>query len=382
MSVQTTWVIMARALFGRGGQRRLGSPQVLLLLFLVLASCWACGQRSNSASGAAASAAQTLRTSSAAQSSGAGSLGSFQPTPQGAEVDVSVDPSVGSLAISIALPELPERDAFGPKIQLAWTAPGADPGLGFGVGFALDLPSLEVTTDWGSPYPAMLPTGDITARLSLHGQRLQFVNSEEVQGLIRIEYRLEGSEDAVRVFRWRTAELSATAAGLTWTDGSERSVIGPGGAPQPLQFQGFQVAYPDGRQEIYTEERGMAEGQAVGTDFLPIRFPLRYAISPTGDVTSYEYQLADDNRSYLRRVSFAAGRSEYLFDTAARQGGAARYAYGFAQGAKYLYTRMQARFDGVRTHEWCFVYRAVAGTSATLLTHPDCAEVANAEFNA
>ncbi len=347
------------------------------VLWFVLISILACGRQGDGSISHAASSA-ALRSTSTAR--GAGSLGAYQPTPDGAEVEVDVDPAQGSLQVDLALPSLPTRASFGPRIQLSWSGLAADAGQGFGVGFGLDVPSIQLTSDWGSPLPAMFANGDVTARLSLHGKRLVHVATEEALGRLRLEYRLEGSESDVRIFRWRDANLGPTTVPLTWPDRSERRVLPFGGAAETLTFQGFQVAYPDGQQEIYTEEPGMAEGQYVGTDYFPVRWPLRYAISAAGDVIAYEYEVANDARGYLKRVSFAGGRSEYRFDTVQREGGPTSYAHGFQQGAKHLYARMEARFDGARADEWCFVYRVIGASPPKLLSHPDCVDVATAEF--
>ncbi|WP_437733468.1 toxin TcdB middle/N-terminal domain-containing protein [Sorangium sp. So ce1335] len=279
---------------------------------------------------------------------------------------VAVAPDRGELSASLPFPALPTRASSDAGVALSYAQAPVDLSQGFGVGFSLDVPSIEMTTDWGVPYRARLSSSqDVTARLSLGAERLVWVKTETVSGKTRIEYRLDASETTVRLYRV--------------PQGGTVAMRGASGALESVAFAGFEVVYPDGRREIYSEEPTVAEGVAVASGFFPTRWPLVHAISPTGDAVSYEYTKAAD-RSYLRSVRFAGGRSVYTLESVPRADGRVSHVMGYPQGPGQLYTKLVASFDGEPMYTWCFVHAVRGETGAAIVTHPDCQSLASEDF--
>ncbi|WP_437939352.1 toxin TcdB middle/N-terminal domain-containing protein [Sorangium sp. So ce341] len=281
-------------------------------------------------------------------------------------LSVTVSPERGELSASLAFPALPSRASSAAEIALSSGSVPADFSAGFGVGFSLSVPSIQMTTDLGVPYRAReSDTQDTLARLSLGAERLVWVKTETVSGKRKIEYRLDVAESTVRIYRHM--------------DGGTVSIRGASGALESVAFTGFEVVYPDGRREIYSEEASVAEGVAGSTSFSPTRWPLVLAISPTGDAVSYEYTKAGE-RSYLRSVRFAGGRSVYTLESVPRSEGRVSHLMGYPQGPGQLYTKLVASFDGEPMYTWCFVH-AVAGESGPeIVTHSDCQALASEDF--
>ncbi|WP_437738928.1 toxin TcdB middle/N-terminal domain-containing protein [Sorangium sp. So ce1335] len=278
---------------------------------------------------------------------------------------VTVAPDRGELSASLPFPTLPSRASSDVRVALSYGAAAADLSEGFGVGFRLSVPSIEMTTDLGVPYRARLSSSqDVTARLSLGSERLVWVKTETVSGKTRIEYRLDASETTVRLYRY--------------PQGGTVAMRGASGALESVAFTGFEVVYPDGRREIYSEEPTVAEG-VVTSGFFPTRWPLVHAISPTGDAVSYEYTKAGE-RSYLRSVRFAGGRSVYTLESVPRTDGRVSHVMGYPQGPGRLYTKLVASFDGEPMHTWCFVHAAHGERGAEIVTHPDCQALASEDF--
>ncbi|WP_437672674.1 RHS repeat-associated core domain-containing protein [Sorangium sp. So ce131] len=293
-----------------------------------------------------------------------GEVAALGPKPA---LGVGVSPDRGELAASLPFPPLPARASFGPEIALAYSPVPADMAQGFGVGFSLGVPSIQMTTDWGVPYRGMVNTTsrDITAKLSLGSERLLWLRTDTVSGKPRIEYRLDASESAVRLFRY--------------PQGGTVSLRGADGALESVPFTGFEVVYPDGRREIYSEEAAVAEGVMLGSGFFATRWPLVHAIGPTGEAVSYEY-VKEGDRSYLSAVRFAGGRSVYALESVPRSHGRTSHLMGFPQGPGRLYTKLTATFDGELMHSYCFVYAEHGDGGPHLSTHPDCQSLADEDF--
>ncbi|KYF79258.1 hypothetical protein BE18_47145, partial [Sorangium cellulosum] len=237
-------------------------------------------------------------------------------------LDLIVSPDRGELSASLSFPALPTRVSSDAEVALSYTQAPADLSEGFGVGFSLSVPSIQMTTDWGVPYRARLSSSqDVTARLSLGAERLMWVKTDTVSGKTRIEYRLDASETTVRLYRY--------------PQGGTVAMRDASGALKSVAFTGFEVVYPDGRREIYSEEAHVAEGVAGASAFSPTRWPLVHAISPTGDAVSYEYTKAGD-RSYLKSVRFAGGRSVYTLESVLRTEGRVSHLMGYPQGPGQL----------------------------------------------
>ncbi|WP_437672676.1 RHS repeat-associated core domain-containing protein [Sorangium sp. So ce131] len=293
-----------------------------------------------------------------------GDVAALGPRPA---LDVGVSPDRGELAASLPFPPLPARASFGPEIALAYSPVPADMAQGFGVGFSLSVPSIQMTTDWGVPFRGMVNTTsrDITAKLSLGSERLLWLRTDTVSGKPRVEYRLDASESAVRLFRY--------------PQGGTVSLRGADGALESVPFTGFEVVYPDGRREIYSEEAAVAEGVMLGSGFFATRWPLVHAIGPTGEAVSYEY-VKEGDRSYLSAVRFAGGRSVYALESVPRSHGRTSHIMGFPQGPGRLYTKLTATFDGELMHSYCFVYAEHGDGGPHLSTHPDCQSLADEDF--
>ncbi|WP_437957453.1 toxin TcdB middle/N-terminal domain-containing protein [Sorangium sp. So ce119] len=290
-------------------------------------------------------------------------VSSLAPQPG---LDVTVSPERGELSAGLAFPALPSRASSAAEVLLSYGSVPADFSAGFGVGFSLSVPSIQMTTDWGVPYRARLSSSqDVTARLSLGAERLVWVKTDTVSGKTRIEYRLDASETAVRLYRY--------------PQGGTVAMRDASGALQNVAFTGFEVVYPDGRREIYSEEPTVAEGVAGSSTFSPTRWPLVHAISPTGDAVSYEYTKAGE-RSYLKSVRFAGGRSAYTLESVPRREGRVSHVMGYPQGPGQLYTKLVASFDGEPMYTWCFVHAVHGESGPEIVTHPDCQALASEDF--
>ncbi|WP_437876246.1 RHS repeat-associated core domain-containing protein [Sorangium sp. So ce513] len=283
-------------------------------------------------------------------------------------LDVTVSPERGELSAVLAFPALPSRASSAAEVALSYGSVPADLSAGFGVGFSLSVPSIQMTTDLGVPYRARdARTQETLARLALGAERLVWVKTETVSGKRKVEYRLDAAESAVRIYRHM--------------DGGTVAIRGASGALESVAFTGFEVVYPDGRREIYSEEAGVAEGVASSTSFSPTRWPLVYAISPVGDAVSYEYTKAGD-RSYLKSVRFAGGRSVYTLESVPRLEGRVSHLMGYPQGPGQLTTKLTASFDGEPMTTWCFVHAVAGEGGPELVTHPDCQALASEDFEA
>ncbi|WP_437725917.1 RHS repeat-associated core domain-containing protein [Sorangium sp. So ce861] len=281
-------------------------------------------------------------------------------------LNVTVSPERGELSASLAFPTLPSRASSAAEIALSSGSVPADFSAGFGVGFSLSVPSIQMTTDLGVPYRAReSDTQDTLARLSLGAERLVWVKTETVSGKRKIEYRLDAAESTVRIYRHM--------------DGGTVAIRGASGALESVAFTGFEVVYPDGRREIYSEEASVAEGVAGSTSFSPTRWPLVLATSPMGDAVSYEYTKAGE-RSYLRSVRFAGGRSVYTLESVPRREGRVSHVMGYPQGPGQLYTKLVASFDGEPMYTWCFVHAVSGESGPEIVTHADCQALASEDF--
>ncbi|WP_437965209.1 toxin TcdB middle/N-terminal domain-containing protein [Sorangium sp. So ce260] len=279
---------------------------------------------------------------------------------------VAVSPDRGELSASLPFPMLPSRASSQVGVALSYGSVAADLSEGFGVGFSLNVPSIEMTTDLGVPYRGReADTQDVTARLSLGDERLIWVKKETVSGRTRIEYRLDAAETTVRLYRY--------------PQGGTVAMRDASGALESVAFTGFEVVYPDGRREIYSEDASVAEGVAVASGFFPTRWPLVHAISPTGDAVSYEYTKAAE-RSYLRSVRFAGGRSVYTLESVPRTEGRVSHLMGYPQGPGQLTTKLSASFDGEPMYTWCFVHAVHGESGPEIVTHADCQALASEDF--
>src|SRR5262245_18038146 len=82
-----------------------------------------------------------------------------------------VQSNTGAQNYVFALPELPGRAGVSPQIHLTYNPMSGDVASGFGSGWRLDVPSIEVTYDYGIPWPGV--TTDNYNVYRLRGQRLE-----------------------------------------------------------------------------------------------------------------------------------------------------------------------------------------------------------------
>src|SRR5258706_15676827 len=63
-----------------------------------------------------------------------------------------VQGNTGAANYSIPLPELPARAGIAPALKLTYNQMSGDAGSGFGSGWRVDVPAIEVSSELGIPY--------------------------------------------------------------------------------------------------------------------------------------------------------------------------------------------------------------------------------------
>lgn len=288
-----------------------------------------------------------------------------QPAPEPAlTVDVLEDR--GELSARFSLPALPTRAGLDPQPAIIHDGATTDLGSGFGAGFALDVPSISTSGEYGLTLPTNAAAPDpLMTPLTYQGERLVFVGSSgEVA-----EYRPERSEAPTRIYY----HASDTALQL--------------GGGRSLTFRGLLVVHADGRREVYSESEAIAEQDVVatprGSAHVTTRFPLQYRIAASGDTITYGYtKKAVDNRTYLTSIEFAGGRSrwEFTLDPAPHTRDRPVYDQGFLQRQTHLYTKLTGSFDRVVMHRLYPVYRTSTGEAADTFAHADVSADAGTAF--
>ncbi len=348
---------------------------IILLGSLLVFGCHDTQKESLISSTARASLTQKSGNKNSAAMGDAGGSGSgnmaLPEAADGADLNVAVDPSSGQLQVALPLPPLPNRAGLDPNIGLAFSGANVDVGGGFGIGFFMDAPSISVSNDYGVPLPKTTQADPFPARVTLGNSRLVYQGTFQEAGKPNaVAYRLDASDDATRV--------------LYYSEPTNINTL-----EHTVSFRGFLVLFPDGTQEIYTEDPDQSEGDSFpGSSgarvYSATRFPLRYRIAPNLDLIEYRWTKdATDNRVYLESVRFAGGRSEYKL-TMARQTApytGTSYQSGFKQQTGNLYTKLVASFDGEPVHRWYFVYRSANIHTTDIFAHPDVIDLARDDFS-
>ncbi|WP_141733559.1 HNH/endonuclease VII fold putative polymorphic toxin [Oligoflexus tunisiensis] len=261
----------------------------------------------------------------------------------------SVSSNKGASQYRLPLPELPVRSGFGPSVELTYNQFTGDRGQGFGIGWSLSVPSIEVSLELGIPLAGEMESGELRNYLTLQGQKLIFIR-RDIGGLI---YRMEASEEEVLVTFHRHPYAIAHAND---------------GASIP---SGFEILFGNGRRQIFSGDPAVAESNGAVTT----RYPLVADVAPWGETIHYTY-IKDEGRSYLQEISFAGGASRYRFELFDGLGHLTSYMMGYPQQSRKLYSKLVASHGDAVHAQWCFAYVGRNSTDRVdfaVRAHQDCA---------
>ncbi|WP_141733570.1 toxin TcdB middle/N-terminal domain-containing protein [Oligoflexus tunisiensis] len=262
----------------------------------------------------------------------------------------------GASQYTLPLPDLPTRAGFGPAVQLVYDQFTGDSGQGFGIGWSLSVPAIDVSLELGIPLKGELESGEFRNYFTLNGQKLIFIRRE----VDRLVYRLEASEEEVQI-AYHRRPYSITHA--------------RGGAEIP---SGFEVLYSDGRRQLFSGDQDVAEGSSE----VITRYPVVAEVAAWGEVIHYHY-LKDGGRSYLTDISFAGGASRYHFELFDGLGHLTSYMMGYPQQSRKLYSKLVASFGNAVHAQWCFTYvgrNSLDRLDFAVKAHPDCAAQAASDL--
>jgi len=260
----------------------------------------------------------------------------------------SIGNNKGASQYTLPLPDLPTRAGFGPSVQLVYDQFTGDRGQGFGIGWSLSVPSVEVSLELGIPLKGELESGEFRNYLTVQGQKLVFIR-REAGTLI---YRLEAAEEELRVTYHKNLLSLPYAKGEAFIP------------------SGFEVLYSDGRRQLFSGDLNVAEGNSE----LITRYPLVAEVAPWGEVIHYNY-IEDGGRSYLTEISFAGGSSRYHFELFNGLGHLTSYMMGYPQQSRKLYSKLVASFGDTVHAQWCFAYVGRNSTDRldfAVKAHQDC----------
>ena len=242
-----------------------------------------------------------------------------------------------------------------------------DPGSGFGIGWSLDVPAILMNDDRGTAIGGFRQSGDFINRLSLGGQRLTFTSASDDGNQITL--RLQSSEQ----FTLITYHKGAIQVPVINNSGGTRTVSLP---------SGFEVLYPDGTRQYFSGASDVAEGNFDVAEPYATRWPMVLQVNAAGDSIQYQYE-KHGNRSYLKSVAFAGGKSEYIFELTDTHSSLVSHMSGTRQVNQKVYTKLTASFDGDVHAQWCFGYigRSLDDNgSFTVRAHDDCMDKARADL--
>ncbi len=254
---------------------------------------------------------------------------------------------LGELIAAWPLPKLPGRGGLVPELSLIYQQSSVDSGRGLGSGWVLNVSSIKVDTDLGTPnsdaeWNKDPDSKDTRYRMSLDGQALRYLNSS-ADGAV---YTTESFEKKIRILRHDKPFT------ITLRDESGKPI-------SQEMSSGFEVLTADGRRRIYSGDPSVAETSALAKPNLTPAFvsswPLVYEIKPGGDAIAYHYRL-DQGRSYLQEVSFASQRSRYVFHLQSRGQGPVSFINSFRQEGRLIYTGVVACLDNQAMRTWLFAY--------------------------
>lgn len=243
-----------------------------------------------------------------------------------------VQNNTGAAAFSLLLPTLPAPANRVPEIALRYSQHGES--SGFGIGWALSVPAVEMSYDYGIPLVGFSRSGAFRNPLMLDQQRLVFERRDE-QG--RLHYRFKAASQDAEIIYHPEAYVIAHAREV---DGATPGIA-----------KGFEVILANGMRQLFSGAPSVAEGQGDHVT----RWPLRFEVTPTGESTVYHYE-KHAGRSYLKEVAFAGGKSRYTWDLIDSGASPVSYKNGFYQAATKLYSRLVASFDGDIHAQWCLAY--------------------------
>ena len=297
-----------------------------------------------------------------------------------------VQGNTGAANFTVPLPELPARAGVKPNVTLTYNQMNGDAASGFGSGWRLDVPSIDVSSENGIPWPASFdatyqndPNNPSDQRpfniFRFRGERLILVSAPTA---VPLEYRLEATEDPIRLYYY--------ASGFSAAWGK------PVDAGTPSISTGFEVVYPDGKTELYSgaigtqDAPGDAEGGFVETYLpgawtptsvpLPTRFPLVYEVYRHGESVHYSYRKLG-NKSYLSTISFAGGQSKYSINLKTdAASNVSTYKNGFLQTNGALVVSLDATYGGQLRNHWCFAYAGPSAGAPGVVTAPECQALA------
>ncbi|HEV7251596.1 MAG TPA: RHS repeat-associated core domain-containing protein [Mesorhizobium sp.] len=280
----------------------------------------------------------------------------------------SLSGNTGSANFTLPLPELPTRGKHAPAVKLSYSQFAGDSGGGMGIGWGINVPSINVNDDLGTAIGGFKPNGDFFSRLSLMGSRLVFLGKTSDGSGLR--FRPEFAEEFISITFLPAPFVVPT--------------LGPQGEAQSVTIpSGFEVQRPDGTRQYFSGGEDVAEGSFGGAEPYVTRWPLVLEVSAERDPISYSY-VKHNNRAYLSEIAFAGGRSTYRFDLADTEANLVSNVTGVRQVNGKLFSRIIASFDGDIYNQWCLSYVGREGGSGgnrfTVRAHPDCLAQAQADL--
>jgi hypothetical protein len=241
--------------------------------------------------------------------------------------------NTGAATYSVPLPALPTRAGFAPSVSLQYSQFGGSAGNGFGKGWFLSVPYIELSSEFGIPIAGHLPSGEFRNIFTLNGKRLVFVKKQGNQ----LIYAFKAAAEDIKII-YHPGEYRPPHA---------KKIL----AQKPTLKNGFEVIYPNGQRQFFSGDLSIAEGLPGNV----ARFPLHFEVATTGEIILYQYQKVA-GYAYLTDIVFAGGKSRYHFDLIDTKTSIIRFAAGFRQANGKLYSRLTASFDDDIHAQWCFAY--------------------------
>ena len=269
----------------------------------------------------------------------------------------SLNNNTGSANFRLPLPELLQRGRFGPSITLTYNQFAGDTGSGLGVGWGFNVPSIMINDDLGTVVPGTRPEGDFFSHLSFTGARLIFLGADG--DLWR--YRPEFSEQHVEIL-YHPGPFEVLTLGRK---GEQVTETIP---------SGFEVLSADGSRMIFSGDPEVAEGSFGGASPFATKWPMVLHLNADRDAIRFAYE-RHGNRTYLKHISFAGGRSVYEFELIDTRPSLVSHVTGVQQQNAKLYGKLTARFDDTIYAQWCMGYvgRSIDDPSTfDVRAHPDC----------
>ncbi|HYX32140.1 MAG TPA: FG-GAP-like repeat-containing protein, partial [Oligoflexus sp.] len=289
-------------------------------------------------------------------------------TVQKDESSFDFSTSRGAVSYSIPLPQLPSRGGMKPSLAFVYNQSAGDSGSGLGIGWSVASSSISFNDDLGTAIKQKRSdNGDFSSHLALDGQRLISHLSNTIGG--DLEYSLETSGAFVKV-RYTKNPLRV-------------NYLGKNGERLIYSFPaGFIVTSPSGQKAYFAENRDFVESDPLNPSFI-VRWPMTAEINPQGEAIFYTYTKQGE-RSYLSKVSFAAGQSEYNFELIATRPSLVSNKASFRQLSKVLFGGVSASFRGEVQSQIClaFVGRSIDSDLFTVRAGEHCLDKAKGDLAA